>query len=182
MHFFPNLQIGSPQQHALCTFEIVAPKFRLCKKILNKDFAKLRKIWRRLHFTTLGPCSCFCWNASKLQNGKNEGNPDCWLVLEAKNAFFLLWLALPYFCLVRKWRRHTNKDDEITSPTLRQTCSFELFLKATVRNLDDQRIFLSERIFFPSSGEGLKKSSLDYFPKTLEPRQQKKVVPSAFQL
>ena len=60
MHFFFNLQIGSPQKHALCTFKIVAPKIRLCKKILNKDFAKLRKIWRRLHFTTLGPCSCFC--------------------------------------------------------------------------------------------------------------------------
>ena len=53
MPFFSELADGSPQQHALCTFEIVAPKIRLCKK-------KLRKIWRRLHFTTLGPCSCFC--------------------------------------------------------------------------------------------------------------------------
>ena len=43
MHFFSNLQIGSPQQHALCTFEIVAPKIRLCKKILDKNSRSCEK-------------------------------------------------------------------------------------------------------------------------------------------
>ena len=154
-------------------------------KSLHRKFDSARKFWTKISRSCEkfgGSCILPLWDLavafvemqanSKME--KNEGNPDCWLVLEAKNAFFLLWHAMPYFRLVRKWRRHTNKDDEITSPTLRQTCSFKLFLKATIRNLDDQRIFLSERIFFPRSDE-----DFDHLP---TPSQQKKVVLIAFQL
>ena len=148
MHcFFLNLQIRRPQHHELYTIKIIA-KFRLSKKILIQDFVNLRKFWRRLHFYHFGTLPLILLKWEQPQKWKRQRQPkwDCGLVLETKIVFWLLNRKVEVACFdiqslekmakIKKQRRW----DYITNTYV--------ILKATVRDLYDQRIFLCERIFF----------------------------------
>ena len=73
--FFLNLQIRRPQHHELYTIKIIA-KFRLSKKILIQDFAKLRKFWSRLHFYHFGTLPLILLKWEQPQKWKRQRQPN----------------------------------------------------------------------------------------------------------
>ena len=137
--FFLNLQIRRPQHHELYTIKIIA-KFRLSKKILIQDFAKLRKFCSRLHFYHFGTLPLILLKWEQPQKWKRQRQPkwNCGLVLETKIVFWLLIRKVEVACFdihcltFVSWENgedKKNKDGEITSPTLHQPDSLTLSWK-----------------------------------------------------
>ena len=146
--FFLNLQIRRPQHHELYTIKIIA-KFRLSKKILIQDFAKLRKFWSRLHFYHFGTLPLILLKWEQPQKWKRQRQPkwDCGLVLETKIIFWLLIRNVEVACFdihcltFVSWENGEDKKTK-TVRLHHQHCTNRIHLRYL------ERIFLCERIFF----------------------------------
>ena len=105
MHFFSELADWLTSAAWLCTFEIVAPKIRLCKKILNTDFAKLRKKMEAVAFYHFGTLQLLLLKCKQTPKWKKQRQST--MLVDARNKICFLF-ALTFTAVLLSCEKMTE--------------------------------------------------------------------------